>query len=375
MPGLFDIVQSDFLVIGAGAIGLATALELADRGASVTVLERSRAGGESSWAGGGILSPLPPWSYGPEVNQLSEYSRRLFPDWCGRLHGLSGVDPEYLETGMLVLPPFDQALAADWCARHGWRLEMRSGHEFGLARCDEEALWLPDVAQARNPRLVESLRGAALARGVKLVESCDVTRVDAGGVGVAKVVTSRGDYSAGTYVIAAGAWTGDLPGLDVPGQRIFPVRGQMLLFRLAPGSLGTVALREGRYLIPRKDGHVLAGSTTEPVGFDRSTTETARQALLEFAGALLPALNESALLRHWSGLRPGSPDNLPLICRHSIHENLFINAGHFRYGLTMAPGSAKLLADLVEGKAPAISARPYALATEPARLPRRWSNG
>jgi glycine oxidase len=138
----------------------------------------------------------------------------------------------------------------------------------------------------------------------------------------------------------------------------------MLLFKLSPESLRTslptIVLQNGRYLIPRQDGHVLAGSTLEWSGFDKSTTDSARQALLAFAAGILPALNERGVAQHWSGLRPGSPENVPLIAPHPEFANLFINSGHFRYGVTMAPGSAMLLADLIEGKQTAISAAPYA---------------
>jgi len=354
----------DFLIIGAGAVGLASALELARRGARVTLLDRSRAGAESTWAGGGILSPLLPWQYGEAVNALSEYSRALFPDWIARQQTLSGLDAEYRASGMLVLPPFDLAEAAAWCARHAWRCEARSSGEF-LATTAEEALWLPDVAQVRNPRLIHVLRGAAIASGVRIVESTEVTGWVAEHGRISRVNTTQGDFSAAGVVVAAGAWTGTLPGLEAFATQIFPVRGQMLLFKLPPDSLTTIVLQNGCYLIPRQDGHVLAGSTLELSGFDKSTTDSARQALLAFAAGILPALSERVLVKHWSGLRPGSPENVPIIAPHPGFSNLFINSGHFRYGVTMAPGSARLLADLIEGKQTAISVAPYAQSMNP----------
>lgn len=355
----------DFLIIGAGAVGLASALELARRGARVTLLDRSRAGAESTWAGGGILSPLLPWQYGEAVNALSEYSRALFPDWIARQQTLSGLDAEYRASGMLVLPPFDLAEAAAWCARHAWRCEKRSSGEFLATMAAEEALWLPDVAQVRNPRLIHVLRGAAIASGVRIVESTEVTGWVAEHGRISRVNTTQGDFSAAGVVVAAGAWTGTLPGLEAFATQIFPVRGQMLLFKLPPDSLTTIVLQNGRYLIPRQDGHVLAGSTLEWSGFDKSTTESAKRELLAFAAGILPALSERVLVKHWSGLRPGSPENVPIIAPHPGFSNLFINSGHFRYGVTMAPGSARLLADLIEGKQTAISVAPYAQSMNP----------
>jgi len=349
---------SDFLIVGAGAVGLASALELARRGARVTVLDRADGGTESTWAGGGILSPLLPWQYGEAVNALSEYSRGLFPDWLARLEAMSGLDAEYLTSGMLVLPPFQHQLALDWCARHGWRCEARQNPAVSPGAA--EALWLPDVAQARNPRLARVLRQAADAAGIRIVQGAEVTALVTEHDRVSRVATTRGDFTAAGYIVAAGAWSGVIPGLNNLAKRIFPVRGQMLLFKLAPESLSCIVLQNGAYLIPRKDGHLLAGSTLEWCGFDKSTTASARRDLQAFAADILPVLRDLPPTRHWSGLRPGSPDNIPLIAAHPGYANLFINSGHFRYGVTMAPGSAMLLADLVEGVSPAIPAAPYA---------------
>lgn len=352
---------SDFVIIGAGAVGLASALELTRRGARVTVLDKGQTGAESTWAGGGILSPLLPWQYNAEVNALSEYSRALFPDWCARQEAVSGLDAEYCVSGMLVLPPFDQQQAVAWCEQHGWRYQLGQCRDFLPNGNDDDALWLPDVAQARNPRLAQVLRVAALASGVRIVESAEVTGLVAATDRITRVSTTQGEFSAAGFVVAAGAWSGALPGLDALAKRIYPVRGQMLLFKLPARSLTRIVLKNGAYLIPRADGHVLAGSTLEYSGYDKSTTESAKRELLSFAAGVLPVLSDLVLSRHWSGLRPGSPDNVPVIAPYPGYANLFINSGHFRYGVTMAPGSAMLLADLIEARTPAISIAPYAL--------------
>lgn len=352
---------TDFLIIGAGAVGLASALELARRGAKVTVLDRGRSGAESTWAGGGILSPLLPWQYGSAVNALSEYSRALFPEWCARQEALSGLDAEYRASGMLVQPPFDPVEAQTWCVNHGWRSEVRRSDDFLSSAEVGKALWLPDVAQVRNPRLVQVLRAAAETVGVNVIEAVEVTGLNAESGRVNRVQTSQGDFSAAGYVIAAGAWSGSLPGLEALSTRVFPVRGQMLLFKLPREVLPCIVLKRGAYLIPRQDGHVLAGSTLEWCGFDKSTTDLAKRELLEFAAGILPDLSELVLARHWSGLRPGSPDNLPVIGAFPGFSNLYVNSGHFRYGVTMSPGSAMLLADVIEAKPTAIDPVPYML--------------
>jgi glycine oxidase len=135
--------------------------------------------------------------------------------------------------------------------------------------------------------------------------------------------------------------------------------------------LDTLLYRSGLYLIPRRDGHVLVGSTLEDAGFDKTTDELTRQRLHAEAAELLPALRMLQPVRHWAGLRPGSPDNIPVIDRHPDFDNVFVNAGHYRYGVTLAPASAELLVDLMEGTSPALDPAPYRWQ---AALERRWGD-
>lgn len=362
-------MHPDFIVVGGGVVGLATAVELATRGASVRLIERGGLARESTWAGGGILSPLLPWQYGSALNALSEYSRGLFADWCARLAALSGVDPQYRRDGMLVLPDFDQDAALAWCARSGWRAHACRASDVLPVAGDRPALWLPDVAQARNPRLARALIGAARALGVELRAHTEVVGVDVVTTRVRRLLTGAGRMSAQAYVVAAGAWSGRLPGLAVLQGRVEPVRGQMLLYHLPPGTLRCIVYRDGRYLVPRADGHILAGSTLERVGFDTSTTPEARATLHAFAAAILPELAPFQPLRHWSGLRPGSLDNVPLIGRHPEVENLYVNTGHFRYGLTLAPGSARLLVSRMVAEPSPIPDAAYRLDATPSLNP------
>ncbi len=327
-------MDSDFLIVGGGVIGLSSVLELARQGARVTILERGVCGGESSWAGGGILSPLPPWDYPPAVTDLTQLSCRLFPEWVGRVAEISGIDPEYRVSGMRVMPPFDAEKAAQWCAGHGVRLEQ-----------DGEGLWLPDVAQVRNPRLMKALRLVLERMGVRIVERAEVTGIVPTEDRVGRLDTTAGPFAAEHYVVAAGAWSKKLLGKQGVQLDIKPVRGQMLLYRAQPGMLQHIILQNGTYLIPRDDGHILVGSTLEDAGFDKATTEEARVALHARALGMLPQLAQAEFIQHWAGLRPAAPGNIPTIARHPQLENLFLNSGHFRYGVTMAPASAQILAN------------------------------
>ncbi|MFZ3040415.1 MAG: FAD-dependent oxidoreductase, partial [Thiobacillus sp.] len=220
-------------------------------------------------------------------------------------------------------------------------------------------IWLPGIAQVRNPRLVVALHAAVVQLGGVIREQCPATGVLTQGGRVTAVRTAAETFPADAVVLATGAWSGlGLAGLAAT-PRIRPVRGQMLLFKLAPGALDTILYRNGLYLIPRRDGHVLAGSTLEDAGFDKSTDDATRQRLHAEAAELLPALAAMQPVQHWAGLRPGSPDNIPVIDRHPDFDNVFVNTGHYRYGVTLAPASAELLVDVMEAKPPALDPAPY----------------
>lgn len=352
--------MQDILIIGGGVIGLSAALELAGAGAKVTVLERGVAGAESSWAGGGILSPLLPWDYAEPVTRLAGWSAGLYPAWAGALREATGIDPEWRQSGMLVLPDYDEAAARDWCAAHRTELDWVEAKVVAPSLgVEAEALWLPQVAQVRNPRLLKALRRRIDQIGVRLVEQAEVTGFRLSGSRLVAVSTSEGEFAAGAVVVAAGAWSCQVLGDLAPQPDIRPVRGQMLLFRAAPGSLRQIVLQNGTYLIPRDDGYILAGSTLEEVGFDKGVTAEAKARLMAEAARLLPMLAEAPLVAHWAGLRPGSRGNVPVIDRHPEIGNLYLNSGHFRYGVTMAPGSARLLADLLLGRTPPLDVAAY----------------
>lgn len=337
-----------FILIGAGALGLATAEALLKLGAEVTVLERGAVGQESSWAGGGILSPLCPWDYPDVVTQLASRGAALFGAWAEELYQSTGKDPEYQKCGMLVLPPFDMTKAQQWCAAHGVCCEEKEG-----------GLLLPDVAQARNPRLLQSMRARVEQLGGRIVEHCAVQKIVAGQNDVSKLLTSCGEFSADNYVVTSGAWSKELLGEQALHADIKPVRGQMLLFKFDTPPLPHIILQDGLYLIPRRDGHLLAGSTLEDVGFDKATTDEVRESLLQRATAMLPALRGMPLAKHWAGLRPASPDNIPTIGRHPHLQNLYINSGHFRYGVTMAPASVEILLNEINGAPQPFDISPY----------------
>jgi glycine oxidase len=334
--------------------GLSTARQLLLQGSSVIVLERGAVGLESSWAGGGILSPLCPWDYPDEVTRLCRGATADFASWAANLHAATGIDPEYESSGMLVLKPFDAAVAQSWCEAHGEVLQ-----QIDQPYSADKALLLPDVAQVRNPRLIQALRKHVEMLGGRIVEQCEVQKISTESNRVKSVATSCGEFSAERFIVTAGAWSKQLLGHYALQLEIKPMRGQMLLFKFDSPPLRHIVLQDGMYLIPRRDGHVLVGSTLEDVGFDKSTTIEARDSLWQRAQLLLPQLREMPLIQHWSGLRPASPGNIPVIGRHPQLENLYINSGHFRYGVTMAPASVAILMNELNGVAQPFDVSPY----------------
>ena len=368
-PGLKPVS----VIVGAGVSGLSTALNLLGRGHAVTLLERGAVGAESSWAGGGILSPLLPWEYGEAVSALALRSMAGYADWVAGIEATSGRDAEFWRCGMLALDVADPEQALAWCAAHGMAAQRGAPQTVALPSkgSNQNPVWLPGIAQVRNPRLVAALRAAVLKLGGTIHEHCPVTGVLTQGGRVTAVQTATDTFPADTVVLATGAWSGlGLVGLAAAPQ-IRPIRGQMLLFKLAPGVLESVLYRNGLYLIPRRDGHVLVGSTLEDAGFDKSTDAATRQRLHAEATELLPALANVQPVQHWAGLRPGSPGNIPIIDRHPDFDNVFVNTGHYRYGVTLAPASAELLVDMMEGRAPALDPAPYRWQ---AALERRWTD-
>lgn len=354
------MLKTECLIIGAGAVGLVTAMELRRRGHGVTILERGEPGREASWAGGGILFPLLPWDYPEKVTALAMAGIALYPALAETLLADTGINPELRQSGMLVLPDFDVSAATAWCAEHALRLDVcRSRQHVPELAKNGEALWLPDVFQARNPRLLQALRRWLELNGVAIVSSAPAERLAVRSNRVEAVLTPQGTFSAERIITTAGAWSQTLLGEYALKLDIRPVLGQMLLFKGAPGRLQPILMKNGTYLIPRVDGHILVGSTLEDTGFDKRTTAQARDKLYGEAVKLLPFLQSTPMLKHWAGLRPGSPGNVPTIDRHPAIDNLYLNSGHFRYGVTMAPSSARLLADLLEGHPSGIVPTPY----------------
>lgn len=303
----------DVAIVGGGVIGMACAEALSRDGKRrICIIEKDELGRAASWAGGGLLSPLPPDHIPEAIRPLLEESLALYPEWCERLHRESGIDPEYWVCG------------ADYYKDDGTHIEY------------------PQMAQVRNPRLMKALAETLRRRGVTMFTNTPVLgwQIDSGRV--CAVRTERFDVECTQVILAAGAWSGPL------GARgIVPVKGQMLLLASGGGALSKLLIGDDIYLIPRRDGQILIGSTIEDAGFDTTPTEEAEIALRARVARLWPEVRQRDIIGHWAGLRPRHTDDVPLLAQHPELPNLLLATGHFRIGLTLAPASAVHIRDLV----------------------------
>jgi glycine oxidase len=362
-PAAADAPDSvDVVVVGAGVIGLSVAWRLAARGQSVAVFDRDTAGSGASLAATGMLAAaaeLEPG--GAELLPLALESQRLWPDFRASLEAASDLTIDYRHDGTLVV-----ALGRDEVERLRARYELhtRSGLptrwiggaearslEPGLRPSVMAGLFCPDDHQVDPRRLMAALRGAFRAAGGVLIEDCAVEALETAGGRVGGVRTARRITRAGTVILATGAWATDghllPPGLRLP---VRPLKGQALALRSSQrtGALAHVVWTEQVHLAPKHDGSLIVGATVEESGFDTAVTAGGLYALLEGARRALPSVEDMQVEAVWTGLRPTSDDDAPIIGATAI-AGLVIATGHHRNGILLAPVTARAIEDLVLG--------------------------
>jgi glycine oxidase len=358
-------------IVGGGIIGMLTAYFLAEQGHSPILLDKGQLAKESSWAGGGILSPLYPWRYAEEISQLSAYGQQHYQSLCQDLYDKTGIDPEWIQSGLLT-PNLDELEhAQQWAKQYKSELQIIDNRadldaiEAELHPQFESALWMSEIAQLRNPRLLKALKCRLEQMKVEIQTHTTMLDIKQGkNQQVTAILTEKGTLAVDRVILCTGAWSGQLNALKNTPLNVKPVSGEMILFKAAPQQLKRIILHQGRYLIPRQDGRILCGSSLAFTQFDKQIHAKTKQSLQQTAYQLAPFLKHVNIEHHWCGLRPASPNGIPYIDEHPEIQNLYINTGHYRYGVTMGLGSVKLLLDKLMGKTSFLDINHFSLSRE-----------
>ncbi len=335
---------SDILIIGGGVIGLAIAVELKLRGATVTLVSRDFKQG-STLAAAGMLAPFAEGIPASPMLDLCLKSRSLYPKWVGKLEQLTGVATGYWPCGILS-PLYEEP--KDVQSQGDYWLDRDAIHLYqpGLGSDVVGGWWYPEDGQVDNRELAQALRLAAQELGVNLREGIDVEALEQQNRMVREVRTSAGEFQADHYILAAGAWSNQL--LPLP---VRPKKGQMLSVQVPqdkrqPLPLQRILYGSNTYIVPRRDGRMIIGATVEDVGFTPHNTPKGIQTLLAQAIKLYPELQDWSIQECWWGFRPATLDELPILGT-SPCKNLTLATGHYRNGILLAPITSVLIADLI----------------------------
>jgi glycine oxidase len=351
-------VTTDILIIGGGVIGLSIARELQRAGVrDITIVDQGTCGREASWAAAGMLSPQAETHEAGPFLDLCLRSRDLYPGFAADLLQETGVDIELDTTGTLALA-FDDTEAEHLLGLLNWQraagLEFETMIDEHLAKAEPNlpatatmGLLFPNDWQVDNRKLVAALRRYADLDNTKIRENTAVESLIVDGNAVVGARTSEGDILAGTTILATGAWTSLIKlGTSEMPVKVEPVRGQIVCVEARVGTLTHVVTTSRGYLVPRRDGRILVGSTTEHVGFDRSTTEEAISMLTALANDILHAV-PLRVVDSWAGLRPATPDGLPVLGGLAGLDGIMVATGHYRNGILLAPLTGKLVANSI----------------------------
>lgn len=350
---------AEVVIIGGGVIGLSIARALASRGVrDVLLIERGSLGGESSWAAAGMLAPQAEANRAHEFFELTCRSRDLYPAFAESLFSETGIDVELDQAGTLYLAFTDEDVI-ELSRRYQWQnaaglpiAKLTAAEVLDREPCISRnvrgALEFPLDTQVENRKLLRALIAVNERLGVRLQTQTEVTGLTIANDRASAVLTTNGTVSTNSVVIAAGAWSSAIAAdKTLPDLRIKPVRGQMLCFQPeAPLSRHIIYSPRG-YLVPRRDGRTLAGSTTEYAGFDKQVTAAGRQSILTAAGEISERILSLPLKDSWAGLRPRAGDTLPVLGPCAEIGGLYYATGHYRNGILLAPITAQLIADAI----------------------------
>jgi glycine oxidase len=358
------------IIIGGGIIGASIAWRLACDRADVVVLERARLGQEASWAAAGLIAPQAEAQAAGVFFDLCLAARRVFDATVDRLVADSGLDPEYDPHGILYIA-LDSAERAELESRARWHREAgalvyeMSGDEARKIEpaISSEALYalhLPDNRRVENRKLTQAYIAAALNAGAHFREGVGVDSIaTAGGRATGVRLHDGTSLAADLVIVAAGSWSHHIRGLEADRVTLHPVRGQILCFETRPRILTPAVFSMRAYLVPRRDGRILAGSTMEAAGYNKTVTLAGIEKIVRGALAMVPALGELPFREAWAGLRPATKDLLPVIGYSPSVANVIWSTGHYRSGILLSALTGEVVADLVAGRPPSIDLAPF----------------
>ncbi len=360
--------MSDAIVIGAGIVGLQAARTLAGAGVRVLVIERHHVGAEASSAAAGILAAQTETEEDSPLLPLALAARDYHARLARELAEETGIDVEHSTRGLLTVA-FTDERETELLAK-AERQRARGMDVVVLDRADvreaepninpavRKALFFAGDHHVDNKRLTRALAASAVARGASLLCGRPATLLVEGGRAVG-VRAGNETFRAPAVLNASGAWAGLLAGDPAPPP-VEPIRGQMVAFDVSPPLLRRVVYSGHGYLVPRSDGRVLAGSTTDRVGFDKSVTAGGLREVLQTALQIAPVLADVRVCETWAGLRPGTPDGLPILGAGAL-PGLFHAGGLYRNGILLGPLVGEIAADLLLGATPRLDVAPFAL--------------
>ena len=353
------------IVMGGGIIGCSVAWRLAAEGVVTTVLERGRVGREASWAAAGMIAPQAEAEGPGPFFDFCMKARDTFDGIVDRLVREGGVDPEYDRAGILyVALDTDERVQlerrARWQRSVGAPLEELSGAEARRVEpmLSPEAVYaihMPTNRRTDNRKLTQAYAAAARKAGAEFVEGARVEALATRGERAVGVLMDDGStLEADVVVNAAGAWAGEIRGLEADRVKLHPVRGQIVCFEVAPETIGPALFSLRGYVVPRRDGRLLAGSTMEEAGYNKSVTLAGLDKIARGAAAIVPTLGAAAFREAWAGLRPATRDLMPVLGFSPSVSNVLWAAGHFRSGILLSAITGEIIADLVQGRRPAV---------------------
>jgi glycine oxidase len=373
--GEYGSMSRHLVVIGAGAVGLSIAWRASRDGIRTTIVDRGSIGRGTTWASAGMLPYANIETARHPLDRLAAVGHALHFEWQPELIEQSGIDYELERNGTLHLAEsrvdkaalsgleqhaLDESIPAKRLSLEALAQLIPDFAQTGEFRGNRDALLFPQDAQLRPPRFTEALSAACEKNGVAVVtDAGDVALTTVGRRVTSAKTANCGCFDADDFVVAAGTWTGELLrplGIEI---RFIPIRGQIVFYQLPRRAFPVTIYEGGNYLVSRRDGALLIGSTLEDVGFDVNTTDEALAALRGFGSRYVPEVGRRKPDLAWAGLRPGTFDGFPYIGPATEYENLMVAAGHFRSGIQLAPVTAHAVCALLDGREPQFDLSPF----------------